>query len=375
MRIAAGMAYASPRAIVRIVLIVVAVAAALYLVYLLRTPLSWLFMAAFVAIALSGPVNWLDRRMPRGLAIATVYLALFAAPFLLGALVIPPLVEQANELVDKAPQYAQDVQEWVNENESLRNLNQDYDITGKLQEEAAKLPNKIGDAAGVLRDIGFGLVNSIFVLFTILILSAFMLGGGRRWIDSALALQPPERAVRLRRVADHIRDAVANYVAGAVLIAVIAGVLAFIVMTILGVPFKAPLAVIVGAFSLVPLVGATIAAVIVGIVTLFTNFPTATIVWVIWAIAYQQFENYLIQPQIQKRTVQLNPFVVLVSVLFGSTLLGVVGAIIAIPLAAAVQISIREWWTYRMEIREQEPPAPKPPGVEAPPPEAAEAPG
>src|SRR5918999_2602679 len=95
-RIAAGMAYASPRAIVRIVLIVVAVAAALYLVYLLRTPLSWLFMAAFVAIALSGPVNWLDRRMPRGLAIAAVYLALFAAPFLLGALVIPPLVEQAN---------------------------------------------------------------------------------------------------------------------------------------------------------------------------------------------------------------------------------------------------------------------------------------
>jgi predicted PurR-regulated permease PerM len=374
-RIAAGMAYASPRAIVRIVLIVVAVAAALYLIYLLRTPLSWLFMAAFVAIALSGPVNWLDRRMPRGLAIAAVYLALFAAPVLLGALVIPPLVEQANELVDEAPQYAQDVQEWVNENESLRNLNEDYDITGKLQEEAAKLPNKIGDAAGVLRDIGFGLVNSMFVLFTILILSAFMLGGGRRWIDSALALQPPERAVRLRRVADHIRDAVANYVAGAVLIAVIAGVLAFIVMTILGVPFKAPLAVIVGAFSLVPLVGATIAAVIVGIVTLFTNFPTATIVWVIWAIAYQQFENYLIQPQIQKRTVQLNPFVVLVSVLFGSTLLGVVGAIIAIPLAAAVQISIREWWAYRMELREQEPPAPKPPGVEAPPPEAAEAPG
>ena len=92
---------------------------------------------------------------------------------------------------------------------------------------------------------------------------------------------------------------------------------------------RAPLAVIAGLFSLIPLVGATIAAVLIGIVTLFENFPTATIVWAIWAIVYQQFENHVIQPQIQKRTVHVHPFVTIVSVLFGATLLGVLGALVA----------------------------------------------
>ena len=99
--------------------------------------------------------------------------------------------------------------------------------------------------------------------------------------------------------------------------------------------------------DLVPLVGATIGAVLVGVVTVFGDFPTATIVWVIYSIAYQQIENTLIQPQIQKRAVNVHPFIVLVAVLFGSTLLGVIGALVAIPIAASVQIAIREWWDYR----------------------------
>ena len=96
-----------------------------------------------------------------------------------------------------------------------------------------------------------------------------------------------------------------------------------------------------------PLVGATIGAIVVGIVTLFTDFPTATIIWVIYSVVYQQVENTLIQPQIQKRAVNVHPFIVLVSVLFGATLFGVLGALVAIPIAASVQIAIREWWTYR----------------------------
>ena len=105
--------------------------------------------------------------------------------------------------------------------------------------------------------------------------------------------------------------------------------------------------------SLIPLVGATIAAVIIGLVTLITDFPTDTIVWAIWAIVYQQLENNLIQPQVQKRTVQVQPIIVLVAVLFGSTLLGVIGAIVAIPIAATVQILVGEWWEWRQEQRKQ----------------------
>ena len=103
---------------------------------------------------------------------------------------------------------------------------------------------------------------------------------------------------------ERIASAVAGYVAGALSIALIAGTVTFIVLRILGVPFAGPLAVLAGFMSLIPLIGATIAAVLIGIVTLFNDFPTDTIVWTVWAIVYQQLENNLVQPQIQKRTVE-----------------------------------------------------------------------
>ena len=118
-------------------------------------------------------------------------------------------------------------------------------------------------------------------------------------------------------------------------------------LTILGVPFRAPLAVIAGLFSLIPLVGATIAAVLIGLVTVFDNFPTVTIIWAVWAIVYQQFENHVIQPQVQKRTVNVHPFMTIVSVLIGSTLLGMLGALLAIPVAASIQILLREYFDPR----------------------------
>ena len=141
-----------------------------------------------------------------------------------------------------------------------------------------------------------------------------------------------------------ISTAVANYVGGALAQATIAGLTSFVVMKILGIPFAAPLAVLVGFADLIPLVGATIAAILVGIVTVFADFPIDTIIWAIWAIVYQQLENTVIQPQIQRRAVDLHPFLVLVSVLFGSTLFGVAGALLAIPAAASVQIALGEWW-------------------------------
>jgi predicted PurR-regulated permease PerM len=174
-----------------------------------------------------------------------------------------------------------------------------------------------------------------------------MVGGGRGWLRKAAALQPPERAAMIDRMVDRMAIAVGNYVAGAIAQATIAGISTFIVLTILGVPFAAPLSVLVFFFDLIPLVGATIAAIVVGIVTVFVNFPTATIVWVIWAVIYQQVENNVIQPQIQKRALDIHPFVVLVSVLFGSALFGVAGALLAIPVAASGQIAALEWWRFR----------------------------
>jgi predicted PurR-regulated permease PerM len=362
------------RTILRIVLIVVLVAVALYLVYRLRQPIAWLVVAAFIAVAVSGPVNLLSRRMKRGFAIAISYLALVLLPILVAGILVPPLVGELDSLIDNAPQYASDVSDFVEGNGTLSDLEQKYDLTGKLEQEAQELPSRIGDAAGAVRDLGVGIVNSVFAAVTILILSVFMVAGNRRWINRLLELQPPDRAQRLRTGLDRIATAVGNYVGGALLQAVMAGVATFVVLTILGVPFAAPLAVVVALLDLIPLVGATLGAIIVGIVTLFDNFPTVTIIWAIWAIVYQQLENNLVQPQIQRRAVQLEPIVVLVSVLFGSALFGILGALLAIPIAASVQIAAREYFAYRRELAQtgegEGPPSPEPP---APPPGAAPA--
>jgi predicted PurR-regulated permease PerM len=281
--------------------------------------------------------------MRRGFAIAIVYLSLILIPFLLGALLIPPIVEQLNNLVNNLPRYVADLQEFVAKNDRLRELEEDYNITAELQKQASTLPGRVGDAAGILSDIGLGLVNSIFAGVSILVLSLFMIGSGRGWLTWFAARHGAGREEWMNRLFDRIGAAVGNYVAGALGQALIAGVLAYVVLLILGVPYAGSLAVIIFLLDLVPLVGATLGAIIVGIITLFNDFPTVTVIWVIWSIVYQQLENNVIQPRIQARAVQVHPFVVLTSVLFGSTLFGVLGALLAIPVAAAIQISIIEY--------------------------------
>ena len=334
-------------AVAKTVLTAVLVVIALYLVYLLRKPIGWLLIAAFLAVALSGPVNLLDRRIRRGPAIAVVYVGLLLVPIGVGAVVLPPIVNGADDLARNAPSYARDVTDFVQDNPRLQKLNNDYDVTAKLQDEAGQLPDRLGDAASVLRDVGFGIVNSVFALVTILILTAFMLGRGRQWVEIALRYLPPERAARVERVLRRSGSAVGNYVAGALFQALTAGLLSYLVLTILGVPFAAPLAMAIFLLDLIPLVGATIGAVIVAAVTVFNDFPTDTIVWVVWSIVYQQVENNVIQPQIQRRAVDVNPFLVIVSVLFGSTLLGIFGALVAVPAAASLQIALREYLESR----------------------------
>jgi predicted PurR-regulated permease PerM len=243
----------------------------------------------------------------------------------------------------------------VQKNDRLRQLEEDYDITAELEKQASTLPSRVGDAAGILSDIGLGLVNSVFAGVTIFVLSLFMIGSGRTWLAWIARRQGPAREEWLNRLFDRIGRAVGNYVAGALGQAFVAAILAYIVLRILGVPYAGSLAVIIFLLDLVPLVGATLGAIIVGIITVFNDFPTITIIWVIWSIVYQQVENSVIQPRIQSRAVDVHPFVVLVSVLFGATLFGVLGALLAIPVAAAIQISIHEYNLFR------NPPAPPPP--------------
>jgi len=346
----------STRAVLRVVAIVLVVIGTVLLVRLLWQPIGWVIIAAFIAIALSGPVSLLEKKMPRALAIALVYLLLLLIPAGIAAAVIPPVVDQGVNFVNDLPRYTTDLQEAVEGNDRLSEINRDFGVTNELQRVAEDAPNHIGEAAGVVRDVGSGLFSGLFSALTILVLSIFMTARGRVWVNGALRLHGGKEAQAVGVALDRIANAVGHYVAGAAIQATIAGLAAFIVLSILGVPFAGALAVLVALFDLIPMVGATIAGLIVLIVTLFTDFPTATIVWVVFAIAYQQFENYVIQPQIHKRAVQLEPFVVLISVICGGVLFGIVGALLAIPIAASIQIGAQEWWRFHLDRQIVAPP-------------------
>jgi predicted PurR-regulated permease PerM len=338
------------RSILRVVGTVVASALALYLLYLLRQPIGYLVLALFIAVFVSAPVNVLHRHMPRGLAIALVYFGIVLMPLGIGAILIPPLVEATDDLIHDLPGYVDDLEATINDSETLKQINDDYDVTEKLQEFSTDAGSgALSSAPTALADIGKFLVELIFQIVTVLVLSMFMVSRGTKWLEPLLRTRPPPEPERIRQTLNRMASAMSGYVAGALAQATIAGIAAFIMLTILGVPSALPLAVIIAVLDLIPLVGATLGAIVVGLFTLFQDFPTITIVWAIFAIVYQQVENYLIQPRIQGRAVKLDPFIVIVAAIFGATLLGITGALLAIPAAAALQIGIREFIEYRRE--------------------------
>ena len=363
------------RHIARILFTVAALVALLYLLVQIRSTILLLGIAIFFAVALGPAVDFFARRgLPRAAAILVVYLLIFLVFGGVLSLIVPPVVNGATDLSQDIPGYVQDLRE----SETIRNFDKEYDITSKLQEEAEKLPEKLGDAAGALQSIAQGVVNAAFQMLTILTMAFFLLLDGRRIANFFITRFGRHREERLRDVAERIYKSTSGYVSGALTITSINGILTFIVLTILGVPFAVPLAVLMSFFGLIPLVGATIGGVIILIVTLFTDFPSATIIYGIFLIFYQQVENNVLQPFIFKRTVNVPPLAVIVAILAGAALLGIVGALIAIPIAAALQIVLKEYYADQTtvsgtvilpdEVPPPDAPPPDAPGPPSPPP-------
>ena len=144
-----------------------------------------------------------------------------------------------------------------------------------------------------------------------------------------------------------IKNAVAGYTLGNISISVLATVATWIVLSILGVPYALALGLVVGFFDFIPLVGATIGAIVVALATLTVSFPTATIVWIAFIIVWPRVEDYVVQPLVYGRAVNVNPLVTIISLLVGAELLGILGVLLAIPTAAGIQIILREWWSAR----------------------------
>jgi predicted PurR-regulated permease PerM len=182
---------------------------------------------------------------------------------------------------------------------------------------------------------------------TVLTITFFLLLDGGRIVHFLLNQVRSSHQERVRQVAADIYGATGGYVAGALALATAAGISTYIILSILDVPFAVPLAVLMAFFDLIPLVGSTIGGVLVALVTLFADFPGDTLVWIAFVLIYQQIENSVFQPVVYRRTVNLHPLAVITAILVGSSLLGVLGALVAIPIAAAIQIALKDIWENR----------------------------
>jgi predicted PurR-regulated permease PerM len=334
----------SLRGVVRIVAIVVGCAFALYLTWLLRGVLRLVVISVFLALALIPVVDALDRRarVPRAVVILALYAALGGGVVLIGAVVVPSMAHQVRQISGDAPRYARDLRR----DGTIRRYDDRYHVTARVEAEARALPRRLAEASGSLQAVtvkAFGLVGQ---LVTVLSIAFLLLLRGRRYVDLALGLTGSNEE-RARALVRDINQAVAAYMLGNVAISVLATAATWLVLTILGVPYALALSVVVGFFDLIPLVGATIGAIVVALATVTVDFPTATVVWVVFVVLYQRFENYVVQPLVYGRALDVDPIVTILAVLAGSALLGILGALLAIPIAAAIQIILRDWWADR----------------------------
>jgi predicted PurR-regulated permease PerM len=310
----------------------------LYAVYTVRAILIRILIALFIAVSLDPAVRLLTRRgMRRGVAVTLIFLLAFAlaAGFLIS--VIPPLVTQGRNLIDDLPGYLTRLQD---RSSQFRELDDRYNISDQLQGLAGTLPSRLG--SGVLGFTG-RVFGAVFSGLTVLVFTVYFMADMPRIRTGVVRLFPVDRRPRARRVVDLVVDKVGGYMIGNIIISLIAGVASFIAFTILGVPFPAPLAFLVAICDLIPMIGATLGAVLGVSVALFSTslWPTTVLVAAFF-VAYQQLENYLIAPRVLKTTVELGAAAVLIAGLIGAAVLGLVGALMAIPVAAAFNVLLNE---------------------------------
>ncbi len=303
--------------------------------------LTLILVAAFIAIGLDPLVRRVQRLgLGRGWAVAVVFVGLLLVVAGFMAAVLPAVINQSTQLVQHLPDQISDLQQkkWV------KDLDQQYNIiTNATNEVKSRLTDSksLLQLFGGILGAGKALVSGLFSVITVLALTLYLLASMNTLTEAGYRLLPASRRQRVRLLTEEIIRRIGGYISGQVAVASINGVCSFVMMTILHIPYALLLAIIVGLLGLIPMVGATIGAVVVGLVGLTQSVKIALIVAVYYVI-YQQIENYLISPRVMSRTVEVPGGVALVAALIGGTLFGVLGALVAIPFAAAILLLIQQ---------------------------------
>lgn len=307
----------------------------------LTTTMTILVVALFLTLALNPMVEWLlERGVRRAAAVVMVFSGLIVTTVLMGMLVVPPVVSEGSELLRQAPEYFTRVLEspW------LQRLEADYQLIERAQEEftvRVQDGSLVAQIFGGVLGAGRAVVNGVFQIFTILILTLYFLASLPRIKQAAYAAVPASRRPRIVSLSEEIMRRTGAYAAGQGLVATINAICSYVMMTIVGVPYAAVLAVVVGLLGLIPMVGATLGAIVVAVVAFFYE-PRMALIVGIYFVVYQQIENYVIVPRIMTSTVSVPGAVTIVAALAGGTLLGVVGALLAIPAAAGLLLLYEE---------------------------------
>ncbi|MFC8617003.1 AI-2E family transporter [Micromonospora purpureochromogenes] len=302
-------------------------------------------IALFLAIGLNPAVvrlrSW---GVPHGLAVATVVLTLVL--LIAGGLVaiVPPVVTQTGEFVDQIPSYIEELRR----NHTVNDLVERYGVMERVQ--SAANADTVGRALGGVLGGAQLIFGTLLRALTVLVLTIYFLAYFDKLRALAYALVPRSRRQRVSLIGDAILTKVGAYMVGALSIAVLAGVSTFVFALVVGLPYPFALAVVVAVTDLIPQIGATLGAVIVALVGFATGLPTG-IACMAFFLIYQQVENYLIYPKVMRRSVEVNEVAALLAALLGVALIGVVGALIAIPTVAALQLILREVVLPRQEAR------------------------
>jgi predicted PurR-regulated permease PerM len=336
------------RTVLALLATIIAVVIVLEVIWIARHILVWILISVFLALALNPAVEWLQRRgvKRRGAAAAITFVLAIAFLAGIGFLFVPTLVDQVNQFVQKLPDYAHDV---THGRGRLGFLETKYHIQERIQAAVKEGgATKVLGLSGAAVSVAKGVITIVLATVTIVFMTFFMLLEGPAWVDRFYNLLPARSQPRWRNVGQQIYRTVGGYVTGNLLISLIAGTLTTVVLLIMGVPYAVALGLIVAILDLIPLAGATIAAILIGTVAFLHSVP-AGIVVVVFFVVYQQLENHLLQPVIYGRTVQLSPLAVLVSILIGAELAGIIGALAAIPVAGSIQVVLVDWLKHRHE--------------------------
>jgi predicted PurR-regulated permease PerM len=340
----------SNRTIVRVVVITLASVVAVKLVGTLRTQLAWILTALFLALALEPAVNRLSRVLPkrsRGLAVGLVLLAVTAVIAFIALALTPPFAGQLYHLVQNLPQAYED---FAKQNPDVRSFINSVMNTESTVGAVRQFSNQLLSAGGSAVVIVKGIFGGVVALLTVLLLTFYMVLEGPRWIAAMWAQVPADRRSRYMPLAQQLHGTITGFVGGIALTGSIAAAVSTVALLLIQAPYALALGLLVGIVELVPMIGATIAGIFVVSAVLVFKGVWAAVIMAIFYILYQQFENYVLQPMVFSRTLEVSPLTVLLALIFGASLAGFIGALVAIPVAASAQILVK-YWLSRNAIR------------------------